>query len=201
MTLVDWLERMKGRPRPRRGRRARGAPAIQEPGLELDPTPVLPRPAPDPGRAPEVRPPPAPVPPLPPPVVAVYPRAEPRRAGGADPVTRTLYKSGGSEHDAVLGVLVGIGGKLIGELYRVGDGESTLGRDPRCEVRFPERDAHISRRHASIVHTSGLFAIKPLRDDNPTFVNGARIEGVTELPDRAEISLGGSELRFLAVHG
>ena len=119
--------------------------------------------------------------------------------GGEDAVARTVYHPQGSSLGPVVGVLVGVEGKLSGEIFALRDGENSLGRDPKCEVRFPERDPRISRRHAQIVHSGGLFAIRPLSAENPTHVNRERIEDVTELPDRAQVSIGASEFRFLAV--
>ena len=97
----------------------------------------------------------------------------------------------------IVGVLVGVEGKLEGELYPIFDGENTLGRDPnRFQVAFSQLDPRISRKHAMIIHDEGLFAIKPLNEDNPTLVNDEKLHSIVELPDGATIYMGRSELKF-----
>jgi pSer/pThr/pTyr-binding forkhead associated (FHA) protein len=96
----------------------------------------------------------------------------------------------------VLGVLVGLEGKLQGEVYRLFDGESKLGRGEQCQVVL--LSDRISREHALVMHQDGHFAIKPLSERNPTIVNGARVEGV-ELKDGDYLKLGDDTFRFRAV--
>jgi len=100
---------------------------------------------------------------------------------------------------AVTGVLVGIEGKLEGEVYKVRDGENRLGRAPTAEIRLDDRDETVSREHALIIHRDGAFGIKPLKADNPTFVNGEEVEGGTSLSDGDEIRVGRSTFRFRVV--
>jgi len=116
-------------------------------------------------------------------------------------VGKTVYAPHAASKEQIVGVLVAVAGKLEGELYAIRDGKSVLGRAPKCELRFSERDQGISRVHAQIIHDHGLFAIEPLSAENPTLVNRERIQGRAELPDRAEISIGLSEFRFLVVSG
>jgi len=118
---------------------------------------------------------------------------------GAFEAAPTVIHTAHQVQDQIVGVLVCMSGELQGELYALRDGESRLGRDPRCEVRFSERDKRISRSHAEILHRQGHFAIRPLSDANPTLVNRDRIDGRVELLDGAEISLGGSHFRFRTV--
>jgi pSer/pThr/pTyr-binding forkhead associated (FHA) protein len=97
----------------------------------------------------------------------------------------------------VVGVLIAIEGPLEGEVYRIFDGESTIGRDESCEVRLDHE--RISRQHARVVHSDGSLAIKPLSDKNPTLVNDVRVEDYIELGDGDTLKLGRTTLRFRSV--
>jgi predicted component of type VI protein secretion system len=95
-----------------------------------------------------------------------------------------------------VGVLVAVDGELEGEVFRVPDGDSRLGRSDGCEVRLPSE--WISREHAKVKHQDGMFVIAPLSDKNPTFVNDERTEG-TELKDGDFVKLGRTTFRFRTV--
>lgn len=96
----------------------------------------------------------------------------------------------------VVAVLIGIGGRLIGDVYKVHDGENRLGRLRSADIALDGRDDTISREHALIIHRDGAFGLKPLRSDNPTFVNGEPIEEGTPLSDGDQIKVGQSTFRF-----
>ena len=98
----------------------------------------------------------------------------------------------------VVAILIGVDGKLRDEVYKVFDGENTLGRQG-AEVQLGDRDDAISREHAQIIHREGAFGLKPLKDDNPTFLNGEIVDGGAPLSDGDEITLGDSKLRFRVV--
>jgi pSer/pThr/pTyr-binding forkhead associated (FHA) protein len=99
----------------------------------------------------------------------------------------------------VVAVLIGVDGKLRDEVFKVFDGENTLGRLETAEVYLGEGDVRVSREHAQIIHREGAFGLKPLKDDNPTFLNGNVVEGGAPLSDGDEIGLGDSKLRFRVV--
>ena len=96
----------------------------------------------------------------------------------------------------VVGVLVAVEGELEGEVYKIVDGENRLGRAAECEVRLDSKK--ISRLHAKVIHKDGLFAIAPLSDKNPTFVNDEPTQG-SELGDGDTLKLGRTTLRFRSV--
>ena len=93
----------------------------------------------------------------------------------------------------------GVDGKLRDEVFKVFDGENTLGRLETAEVYLGEGDVRVSREHAQIIHREGAFGLKPLKEDNPTFLNGNLVEGGAPLSDGDEIGLGDSKLRFRVV--
>jgi pSer/pThr/pTyr-binding forkhead associated (FHA) protein len=155
-----------------------------------------PRPAPGPVSQAPLAPAPPPVlpQPLPPPVAPAPSPAPKSGAAGA-----TQYHAVGPVTTGVVGVLIGIGGKLKDEVYKVFDGENTIGRLPTAEVRTGERDDTISREHAQIIHREGAFGIKPLKENNPTYLNDEAIEGGAPLSDGDELKLGDSTFKFRVV--
>jgi hypothetical protein len=154
---------------------------------ELRPQPTLERPEP-------IVP-----PPLPPP--AWTPSSGHSPARGANPTPsggqgETKYQTALSIRGKTVAVLIAVEGELEGEVFRVSDGDSRLGRSEGCEVQLPSE--WISREHAKMKHQDGLFVIAPLSDKNPTFVNDERTEG-TELKDGDFLKLGRTTFRFRTV--
>ena len=154
-------------------------------------------PAPSHPLPPPVAPPAAAPPPAPEPIAPAPPPARP--AAPVDAGATRILSLPVAARGAVTGVLVGIEGKLEGEVYKVRDGENRLGRAPTAEIRLDDRDETVSREHALIIHRDGAFGIKPLKADNPTFVNGEEVEGGTSLSDGDEIRVGRSTFRFRVV--
>ena len=109
---------------------------------------------------------------------------------------KTVYGGSVESSGRIVGVLVGIEGKLLGKMYALHDGPNEVGRDAACHVHLPEKDMRISRRHARIVFDGDEFTIEPLQEQNPTRINGECIDEVMELVDGAAIYMGMSEFRF-----
>ena len=83
------------------------------------------------------------------------------------------------------------------EVYRVYDGESTIGRGETAQIRTDNQDATVSREHAMIIHESGSFGIKPLKEGtNPTFLNEVEVNGGAELADGDLIRIGNTTLKL-----
>ncbi|MEZ4217985.1 MAG: FHA domain-containing protein [Myxococcota bacterium] len=210
MGLRDWIDRLKGEPRPQRGRRGartrpreRSDPTVQMRAVDL-PAPASPPPA---------APPSAPVapPPIAPPAVApaarpaapapaMPPAPRPPAAGGNTSAAETEYHRIPTLGGSVCGVLVGIEGEEEGELYALRDGRNKLGRGEQCDVVFRSQSLKFSREHAEIVHDHGLFVIASLAEQNPTFVNGEPVDG-SELKDGDAVRLGRSTFRFRTIEG
>ena len=104
----------------------------------------------------------------------------------------------GYRKDEVVAVLVAIDGELKGEVFKLYDGENKLGRSPVSDVVLTSR--WISRDHAVLVHQQGVFAIVPLSERNPTYLNDREVDGA-ELSDSDVIRLGHTTLRFKSVEG
>ncbi len=151
-------------------------------------------PQPQPVSAP---PPPAPLPPVqvaPPP--SVSPAPQPLAKPPSDPSATRLLSLANVARGGVTGVLICVEGKLEGEVYAVRDGDNRIGRSPTAEIRVDDRDETISREHAVLIHRDGAFGIKPLKNDNPTWVNGEQVEGGSALSDGDRITIGRSTFRF-----
>lgn len=161
------------------------------------PAPVpVPSGAPPPAAAPAAAPPPAPAPM---PAAAPPPPAAAPAAASGGPAKTEMIKIGRPSSKGVVAVLIGVDGKLRDEVFKVFDGENTLGRMQTAEIYLGEVDKVISREHAQIIHREGAFGLKPLKEENPTYLNGDIVEGGAPLSDGDEISVGDSKLRFRVV--
>ncbi len=163
-----------------------GPAAYVPPAPELRPQPTFDRPEP-------VLPPPAPA--WDRPVAAPRPARE-GRAGSTGAGETKYHTALNLPGGKLVGVLVAVEGELEGEVFRVPDGESLMGRDKQCAIVLPSE--WISRTHAKLVHSEGLFVVAPMSDKNPTFVNDERTEG-TELKDGDFLRLGKTTFRFRTV--
>ena len=94
-----------------------------------------------------------------------------------------------------------VAGPGVGCDLRIGVGRNDLGRDRDNRIPLPFGDAKISRRAHLWVNYDPLnraFSVAPGTSTNLAYLNGTAIEGRMPLADRATISLGGTELRFVA---
>ena len=115
----------------------------------------------------------------------------------SSPADETIYETVSTGRPSVRGVLIGVKGRLEGQIYAIADGENKLGRHETATVVLPSQ--RISREHAMLVsRPDGSFTIAPLSDKNPTLVNGERTEG-TELKDGDDCTLGDVTFRFRSV--
>ncbi len=204
MALRDFLRRIGiGRDRGRR-RGVRGQPAgARSADARTVPIGVAPRtgsarPA-VPGATYVERPPATVAAPRPAPAATVVGRPSvpaPARTGLARDAATEYTDARSLLRNRVVAVLVAVDGELEGEVYRVYDGESRLGRSPECEIPLPSKK--ISREHAKLIHSDGVFAIAPLSDRNPTLVNDEPTQGA-ELGDGDRLRLGNTTFRFRTV--
>jgi len=126
----------------------------------------------------------------------------PSESEGSD---HTVYEASPLARDSrVAGLLLAVEGKLLGQVFRIFEGETVLGRGSTLSDPFPdgpEWDKKISREHAKVVSSQGNFLIQSLKpDQNPTLVNGEAVpEGGLLLEDKSRIQMGRSTFVFLAV--
>ncbi len=92
--------------------------------------------------------------------------------------------------------LIAVQGPKMGEIYDLGAGSLTIGREASNTVAFTD-DSAVSRRHARISSENSGFTIYDEGSSNGTFVNGVK---VTEqaLNSGDEIQIGTTRLRFEA---
>ena len=78
-----------------------------------------------------------------------------------------------------------------------------LGRDPKCQVRYDESFATVSRRHAAIVKDGEGWRLIHLSKTNSTYLNGNKVEDSWYLQsgDEIQLSSGGPRLSFISPQG
>ena len=109
----------------------------------------------------------------------------------------TQYHAVGSSQGGLVGILIVKEGKARDEIYRVHDGENTIGRGDSAGIRTDSRDDAVSREHAMIIHESGSFGLKPLKEGtNPTYLNEEEVTGGAALADGDLIRIGNTTLKF-----
>lgn len=102
----------------------------------------------------------------------------------------------------LVGVLVGIGGALEGEIHKIVDRDMKVGRAETSDVKL--LDPKISREHAKIVAVDGDLMIVPMTDKNPVYVNDHVVEEAEQLSDGDKLQLGNpgaSVFRFRTIEG
>ncbi|MFT3768801.1 MAG: GGDEF domain-containing protein [Minicystis sp.] len=87
--------------------------------------------------------------------------------------------------------LIVLAGSNVGEMYRVEEGETFLGRGQNATIRL--NDDGISRRHARIFQSNGEVVIEDLKSSNGTTVNGTPV-GLQTLKDGDKIRLGSTTI-------
>lgn len=136
-------------------------------------------------------------PPAPPPRTAAPAR------GRADSAEATQYVSVPKiGQGKLVGVLVGIGGALEGEIHKIVDRDMKVGRAETSDVKL--LDPKISREHAKIVAVDGDLMIVPMTDKNPVYVNDHVVEEAEQLSDGDKLQLGNpgaSVFRFRTIEG
>jgi diguanylate cyclase (GGDEF)-like protein len=87
--------------------------------------------------------------------------------------------------------LIVLAGSNVGEMYRLEEGETFLGRGQGASVRLT--DDGISRKHARIFQHGGEVHIEDLKSSNGTIVNGAPVT-TQLLKDGDKIRLGSTTI-------
>lgn len=125
--------------------------------------------------------------------------------GGGHTVIRNLNGTGASNPDGgrkVVGLLVSYSANPAGEIYKVYEGRTTIGRDSTCDIPFPN-DTHMSAKHFLIqfVEAKGVFKAKDQGSSNGTFVNGQVyvMDEPIDLKTNDVLVLGETKLVFLAI--
>lgn len=62
-------------------------------------------------------------------------------------------------------------GPLKGQIFPIKEGTVKIGRNPDCDVRFPDGTKGVSRAHCSVTCTKGSLTILDLGSTSGTFIN------------------------------
>jgi DNA-binding winged helix-turn-helix (wHTH) protein len=84
-------------------------------------------------------------------------------------------------------ILIAREGQLAGERWTINVDEFLIGRGNDCQIVLPERQ--VSRHHARITSEQGIYILHDLGSKNGTHLNGARVQGSTNLRDGDEIQI------------
>lgn len=89
-----------------------------------------------------------------------------------------------------------LSGPLDGLIFELADKETTIGRDPSCDIQL-QLDNLISRKHATIRRENGNYWIEDLGSRNGTFIKEQAIKGKTQLSLETVFRIGATEMRLL----
>lgn len=99
--------------------------------------------------------------------------------------------------------------KVSSKFHKAGESQEIIvdqieiGRDPRCQVRFDESFATVSRRHAAIVRDGDNWKLVQISTTNKTFLNGVPVdkEWYLQNGDEIQLSVNGPKLGFIIPQG
>ena len=134
------------------------------------------------------------------PAVQVDPSVCPFCGGKKDPATGACACSVGASPAAGMSAvssgprLIATQGVYSGNIYTLGAGVTTIGREESNTIAFPQ-DSTSSRRHARIDRSNGDIKIFDEGSSNGTFVNGVKVTEQVLRPGD-EIQVGNTRLRF-----
>src|SRR5687767_13420431 len=78
-------------------------------------------------------------------------------------------------------------GETPGTVLALQTGRTVIGRHPTCHIVLD--NAAVSRHHAQILESHGLYFLEDLRSRNGTFLNGEPLSSRAELRDGDEIRI------------
>lgn len=129
-------------------------------------------------------------------------------AGGATVIRHVggtaTGETGVSENRRLVGLLVSYSANPTGEVYKVYEGRTTIGRDRTCDIPFPN-DSHMSAKHLLIQYVEAKGAFRAQEFDkgsaNGSYVNGQVyvLGDVIDLKNNDVIVIGGTKFIFLAI--
>lgn len=106
------------------------------------------------------------------------------------------------ESRRLVGLLVSYSVNPMGEVYKVYEGRTTIGRDRSCDISIPS-DHHMSSKHLLIqyVEAKGVFKAKDMGSSNGSNVNGNIyvMDESIDLKSNDKILLGGTMFTFLTI--
>lgn len=123
-------------------------------------------------------------------------------AGGPTIIRPVGGTAAGETSKRLVGLLVSYSANPNGEVYKIYEGRTTIGRDRTCDIPFPN-DSHMSSQHLMIqyVEARGVFKAEDLKTSNGSNVNGKiyLMGEVFELNNNDKIVLGSTLFIFLTI--
>lgn len=113
-------------------------------------------------------------------------------------------ETGVNENRRLVGLLVSYSAVSSGEVYKVFEGRTTIGRDRTCDIPFPN-DSHMSAKHLLIQYVEAKGSFRAQEFDkgsaNGSYVNGQVyvLGDVIDLKDKDVIVIGGTKFVFLVI--
>ncbi len=92
-------------------------------------------------------------------------------------------------------LVVRAGGGRAGESFKPAGERTRIGRSPDCEIFLD--DVTVSRNHAVLVESDGIFVVEDQGSLNGTFVNRKRID-TAPLAEGDELQIGKYRMTFIA---
>ena len=125
--------------------------------------------------------------------------------GGGRTVIRGLNDTETSNPDGgrkVVGILISYDTNPAGEIYKIYEGTTLVGRNVTCDIAIT-KDMSMSSKHLLIqyVPSKGVFKAKDQGSANGTFVNGQVyvMDETIDLKTNDVIVLGGTKFVFIAI--
>jgi len=87
-----------------------------------------------------------------------------------------------------------INGPDAGSVFRIEKPRVTIGR---TGADIALNDSEISRAHAAVEIRDTTYLVEDLKSTNGTLIDGAKINGLTELQNHSEFQVGGSTLMLI----
>lgn len=125
-------------------------------------------------------------------------------AGGATVIRPVSGTATGETGRRLVGLLVSYSANPTGEVYKIYEGRTTIGRDLTCDIPFPN-DSHMSAKHLLIQYVEAKGAFRAQEYDkgsaNGSYVNGQVyvLGDVIDLKNNDVIVIGGTKFIFLAI--
>jgi predicted component of type VI protein secretion system len=95
--------------------------------------------------------------------------------------------------------LIILKGRSANQAIPIGQGPTTLGRQPGCEITL--KSSQVSRKHCQIFEHEGGLKVKDLGSSNGTFVNNQQIDGPHPLNPGDILAVGSIQFRLEDAEG
>lgn len=123
------------------------------------------------------------------------------RMPGIENESRTVFfEDASADIEPVVGWLVSISGEHKGESYKLAVGINDIGRDEKMSVCLHRDNAVSKIKHLAVVYDprNNRFFVQPSDSKQPSYLDDEMITEKTDLKTKSIISIGKTQLRFIA---